>query len=79
MISRDASYSDTTPLAPLRPVANSKCNSGACPTVYVSGSGSLVVQGYVVSPERAGIELPEGEMLVEIPAELLAEAVRNLG
>ena len=66
-------------LAPLRAVAN-QCANSSCPTVYVSGkeSGSVVVQGYIVSAERAGITVPDGEMLVEIPLELLAEAVRNL-
>jgi hypothetical protein len=37
-----------------------------------------VVQGYTVSAERAGINLPDGEMLVEIPLDLLAEALQNL-
>lgn len=64
-------------LAPLQPVAN-RCTSGTCPTVYKSASGSLVVQGYSVSPERAGIAVPDGETLVEIPRELLTEALRNL-
>ena len=64
-------------LAPLRAVAN-RCATANCPTVYVSGSGSLVVQGYAVSAERAGIDLPDGEMLVEIPIDLLTEAVQNL-
>jgi hypothetical protein len=58
-------------------VANS-CSSGACPTIYRTGSGSLVVQGYVVPAAQAGVEVPDGETLVEIPAELLAEALRNL-
>ncbi|WP_255657534.1 hypothetical protein [Actinoplanes sp. L3-i22] len=58
-------------------VANS-CTSGACPTIYRTGSGSLVVQGYVVPARQAGVDVPDGEMLVEIPAELLAEALRNL-
>jgi hypothetical protein len=62
---------------PLRPVANI-CASSSCPTVYESGPGTLVVQGYTVSAERAGIDLPDGETLVEIPVELLAEALRNL-
>lgn len=54
-------------------VLASSCASGACPTVYRTDSGSLVVQGYTVSAERAGIDLPDGEMLVEIPAELLSK------
>lgn len=65
------------PLGPLRAVAN-KCASGQCPTVYASGTGSVVVQGFTVSAERAGFEVPDGEVLVEVPLELLTEAVRNL-
>jgi hypothetical protein len=65
-------------MTPLRPIAN-VCASSSCPTVYETGSGSLVVQGYVVTAEQAGVDLPAGESLVEIPAELLAEALRNLG
>lgn len=67
-------------LAPLRAVAN-QCANSSCPTVYISGSsgsGTVVVQGYTVSAERAGITVPDGETLVEIPFDLLAEAVRNL-
>ena len=63
---------------PLRSVAN-VCSAGSCPTVYTDGTTStLIVQGFTVSPERAGIDLPNGESLIEIPYELLAEALRNL-
>jgi hypothetical protein len=61
---------------PLRPVANI-CANGSCPTVYQSGA-TAVVQGYTVSAAEAGVALPDGEVLVRIPVELLAEAVRNL-
>lgn len=64
--------------AGLRVLANF-CNSGACPTVYQTDSGALIVQGYAVSADRAGLDLPAGELIVEVPAALLAEAVRNLG
>jgi hypothetical protein len=64
--------------SPLRPVAN-LCASGACPTVYQADSGSLVVQGFSVSASEVGVDLRAGESLVEIPAALLAEALRNLG
>jgi hypothetical protein len=63
---------------PLRPIAN-LCSTGACPTIYQSPSGALVVQGYSVPVDQAGIDVPEGESLVEIPLALLAEALRNLG
>jgi hypothetical protein len=67
---------ETSPRA-LRAVAN-LCASGSCPTIYQSESGTLVVQGYTVSAGEAGIALPAGETLVEIPRDLLAEALRNL-
>jgi hypothetical protein len=54
------------------------CGSNTCPTVYRSDRGTLVIQGYSVSATHAGVDLPEGEMLVEIPADLLAEAARLL-
>jgi hypothetical protein len=50
------------------------CGNQACPTVYRSDRGTLVVQGYAVSAERAGVELSDGELLVEIPIELLTQA-----
>lgn len=55
------------------------CTSGTCPTVYLSDRGTLLVQGYVVEPDTAGISLPVGEKLVEIPIDLLRSAVDNIG
>jgi hypothetical protein len=48
------------------------CGGGSCPTVYRTNRGTLVVQGYAVGD--AGVDLPAGELLVEIPADLLAAA-----
>jgi hypothetical protein len=45
--------------------------------VYRSDLGTVIVQGYQVQASRAGVELPEGEMLVEIPMELLTAAARE--
>jgi hypothetical protein len=64
-------------LAQLRPVAN-VCTAGSCPTVYVSDTGTVVVQGYAISAQDAGVDVPDGEVLVKIPFDLLVEAVRNL-
>lgn len=55
------------------------CGGGSCPTVYRTNRGTLVVQGYTVTAADAGIELPPGERLVEIPADLLAAAMAAEG
>jgi hypothetical protein len=61
----------------LQPVAGF-CAAGDCPTVYRSNRGTLVVQGYALSTHDAGVTVPSGEMLVEIPPDLLAVAAQNL-
>ena len=53
-------------------IISSLCGGGTCPTVYASDRGTLIIQGYPVDPTRAGLTVPDGESLVEIPAELLA-------
>lgn len=45
------------------------CRDGTCPTIYATDRGTVVVQGYIVTDADATV--PEGEALVEIPAELL--------
>lgn len=58
----------------------SECGGGSCPTVYATGGETVVVQGYVVDGDRNGVEVPDGERLVEIPTEVLlaaADAIRN--
>lgn len=49
------------------------CGAGDCPTVYRTDRGTLVVQGYDFDPGDAGVSVPAGERMVEIPAELLAQ------
>jgi hypothetical protein len=66
-----------TTITAARAIANF-CNTGACPTIYESGPESVVVQGFKVSPDRVEVDLPDGETLVEIPRELLVEALRTL-
>jgi len=55
-------------------VAGTNCKDGDCPAVYRTDRGTVAVQGYRVSHA-----VPEGEAIVEIPAELLVEAMRALG
>jgi hypothetical protein len=50
------------------------CKDGDCPTVYRTDRGTVAVQG-----NRVARTTPEGEAVVEIPAELLVEAARALG
>ena len=67
------------PATPMRLELISKlCGASTCPTIYQSDRGTLVVQGYVVSAEHAGVELPAGELMVEIPIDLLKDAARGL-
>jgi hypothetical protein len=70
---------DRQPITSLRAIAN-RCTAGSCPTIYQADAdtGSVVVQGFTVHAQRSGIEIPEGVALVEIPVELLTEAMRHL-
>ncbi len=61
----------TTPKVTLELVI-SQCGMGECPTVYRTDRGTLVVQGYTFDPADAGVTLPDGELMVEIPAELFS-------
>lgn len=53
---------------------NPNCQRDDCPTVYATDRGSIGVQGYVIDKQT-----PDGEAVVEIPREVLREAVRALG
>jgi hypothetical protein len=57
----------------LIPVART-CVNGSCPTIYKTGRDSVVVQGYPVS---ADLDVPDGELLVEVPSDLIVEAARH--
>ncbi|MCU7730329.1 hypothetical protein ODJ79_41985 [Actinoplanes sp. KI2] len=67
---------DTVVPAPKLALVATLCGGGSCPTVYRTDRGTLVVQGYTVSADNVDINLPAGEQLVEIPAELLAAALQ---
>lgn len=56
----------------------SVCGNGSCPTVYKTDRGTLVIQGYAVAGGQVGVELPAGEMLVEIPVDLIKGAIESL-
>jgi hypothetical protein len=48
------------------------CVDGTCPTIYRTERGTVVVQGQLVN--HNDVTLGEGEVLVEIPADLLKQA-----
>jgi hypothetical protein len=55
-----------------------RCGTGSCPTVYGTDRETVVVQGYVVNGGDAGVEVPDGERLVEIPTEILLAAADRI-
>jgi hypothetical protein len=55
------------------------CDIKGCPTVYATDRGTLVIQGYVLDPAATRqLTLPTGESAVEVPADLLLEAARQV-
>jgi hypothetical protein len=52
----------------------SLCGNGSCPTVYSTDRDTVLVQGSAVS----GFSVPAGELVVEIPRDLLLEAARRV-
>jgi hypothetical protein len=55
-----------------------QCGGGSCPTVYGTDRETVVVQGYEVNGDDAGVEVPDGEHLVEIPTEILLAAADRI-
>jgi hypothetical protein len=48
------------------------CVDGTCPTIYETERGTVVVQGQLI--DHSDVTLGDGEVLVEIPADLLKQA-----
>jgi hypothetical protein len=56
------------------------CSDGkTCPAVHKTDRGTVVIQGWAVTDLEAlrQLRLPEGELAVEIPADLVAEVLRE--
>lgn len=68
----DTRAPSATPSIVLEPLAGAACAGGECPAIYRTDRGTLVVQGYTFPPGDAGMDLPSGEQMVEIPVELFA-------
>lgn len=51
----------------------SDSKTGDCPTLYATDRGTLVVQGWRLTDAEAldGMDIPDHETAVEIPAELV--------
>ena len=56
----------------------SGCENGTCPAVYVSDRGTAVVQGFPVDNGTEGLNLGYGEAAVELPPDVVLEAVSAL-
>lgn len=59
----------------LRQVAG--CKNGNCPKVFVQGDRAFV-QG-MTSADAAAFVTPAGELVVELPLDVLLEAAREVG
>ncbi len=55
-------------------IAGGNCGRDDCPTISTTDRGTIAVQGYTVDRQA-----PTGESIVEIPLDVLREAVRALG
>lgn len=55
----------------------SGCDDHECPAVYVSDQGTAVVQGNPVT-DAEGLTLGDGETAVDLPLEVILDAVKAL-
>jgi hypothetical protein len=51
------------------------CDKKACPTIYTTDRGTILVQGETLTDH--GLSIPAHESLVEIPKDLIREAFRG--
>ena len=52
--------------------ATANCENSACPTIYLNEKGNYVVQGFKLnSAQKSDLQIPEGEDLIELPAEFV--------
>lgn len=61
----------------LKLIGGTGCGNGPCPAVYETENKTIVVQGFAVDPAKIGLELPPGEMAVEIPRYALEQALKG--
>ncbi|OAA27083.1 hypothetical protein UG55_101099 [Frankia sp. EI5c] len=54
------------------------CSGSGCPAVFLSDSGAVVVQGDHVDPSPLTVRLSPGEVLVQIPRDVLLAAARSI-
>jgi hypothetical protein len=68
-------WNSRTGLGPLQIKITICHTDSCCPTIYETGRGRLLVQGFVVDDPAAlrALGLPPGETVVEVPSELLRQ------
>ena len=55
-------------------IAGGDCGRDDCPAVFTTGRGTVAIQGYAIDRTT-----PAGESIVEVPLDVLKEAVSALG
>ena len=55
-------------------IAGSDCGRNDCPAVFTTDRGTIAIQGYNIDKTT-----PAGESVVEIPLDVLKEAISALG
>jgi hypothetical protein len=55
-------------------IAGGSCGRDDCPTIFATDRDTLAVQGYDIARDT-----PPGESIVEVPIDVLKEAIRALG
>lgn len=61
-------------LTPLTPA----CGAANCPQLYLTDTGSVVVQGDLLAPEAVDVPAGAGEAFVAVPPELILLAAKAL-
>lgn len=54
-------------------LAKVACDTGACPTIFATDRGTVLVQGYIPGAGAVLPNVPDGEFMVEIPRGLLLD------
>lgn len=64
----------------VKTISLSACDKGACPALYLTDTGTVLVQGSKVSAKpRESLNIPEHEDVVAIPKEVFDALLAHYG